>query len=198
MRKTLLFSIGLIMAGMLQAHIQKGDIQLGGSVSFSSQEFSGQDRNFFSIAPRAGFFLSDLTALGFATSFTTTTNTFTDTQGNEVDLTNNLFQFGVFMRFHKTVIDNLYLYLEPGINIGTGKNDLPNGGESDISAFIVSVSPGMTYFLSDKFALEMRFGSLAYNRQKMEFTGGEITDNAFGLSMSLQNVGLGLNYFIRK
>ena len=61
MRKLILICGALFIGALAQAQIQKGDIQLGGTVSFNSNELGDLDSESFSILPQAGLFVSDLT-----------------------------------------------------------------------------------------------------------------------------------------
>ncbi len=198
MRKTLLFSIGLIMAGMLQAQIQKGDVQLIGSVSYLNVDNNGNGRSSFSITPQAGLFLSDKTAIGLSLGINSSaTDVINNGNGETVELNSNLFVFGAFARFHKSVADNFYLFLEPSIAFGTGKEDQFNAGEADRNTFTAGVRPGLLYFLTPKFAMDMRLGGLLYNRQKTEFGGVETETDIFNFNLDFSSVGFGISYFIR-
>ena len=198
MRKLLLLCVVLFSGVVAQAQIQKGDVQLGGSITYNSNESGGQDNSNFTFSPQAGLFVSETTSIGVLLGFNSTTfNAFNQNNGNLVELTNSLFSFGAYARFHKSVADNFYLFLQPAVALGTGKVEQINANDVDTNTFLVGVSPGMTYFLSPKFALELRLGGVNYSRFKTDNNGTENTSTAFSFDMDLASVGLGLNFYIR-
>lgn len=199
MRKLILLSFVLLSAFVAQAQIQKGDVQLGGSISYNSNESGGLDNSNFSFSPQAGLFVSETTSVGVILGLNSGTfNAFNQVNGNMEELTSNLFTFGAYARFHKPVVENLYLFLQPAVALGSGKIEQINANDAETDTFGISVSPGITYFLSPKFALEMRLGGVNYSRVKTENNGAENTATAFSFDMDLATVGLGLNFYIRK
>lgn len=167
------------------AQIQKGDVQLGGNAGFLKSDTGNSEQTTFTLAPKAGFFLSDLTSLGFTLAY----------QNREVNNSNsNLFQIGAYSRFHKMVSEQFYLYLQPSLSFGFGKND---GTNADITTFDIGITPGMTYFLSPKFAVEMNVANLFYRSEKEEVANNEQTNKIYGLNMNLNSIMLGFSYYIK-
>lgn len=198
MRKLILVCCALFIAALTQAQIEKGDVQLGGTINFNSNDFENFDNSAFRIQPQAGLFVSSTTSIGLTVGFTSIQNTqFDQNSGNPVELTNNLFVFGTYARFHKSVVENLYLFLQPSVLLGTGENEFSAPQSGDINSFNVGLAPGITYFLSPKFALELNFGGLSYNRSKADLNGNETTLTNFNLNMSLANVGVGMSFYIK-
>lgn len=198
MRKLILICGALFIGALAQAQIQKGDIQLGGTVSFNSNELGDLDNESFSILPQAGLFVSDLTSIGVIIGYNSNSNTvFDQGTGNLEDVKNNLFVFGAYARFHKSVVDNLYLFLQPALRFGTGENEFAAPAVGDINSFNIGLSPGITYFLSPKFAIEMNLGGVSYNRNTFDVNGNETTSNNFNFNLDLASLGLGLNFYIR-
>jgi hypothetical protein len=185
MKKSLIISILMLFSTLGLAQITKGDIQLGGSVAFFKTEFPDYDRAALFITPRAGLFVSDLTSVGLIIGYGRT-----GSNGSN----SNSFQFGIYGRFHKMIIENFYLYLQPSVSLGTShSNVLP---EQETNTFNVGIAPGMSYFLSPKFALEMKVGTLSYDRSVLKNSGAENKSEIYRLN--LNNVSLGFSYFIKK
>ncbi|HEX9980719.1 MAG TPA: porin family protein, partial [Flavobacterium sp.] len=61
------------------------------------------------------------------------------------------------------------------------------------NGFGVSVSPGVSYFISSHFALEATIGALSYETSKPDVDDAEATDT-FGLNVDLTDITLGLIY----
>lgn len=188
MKRLVLATALLLVSTLSFAQITKGDIQLGGAINFNKVESPLNDFSNFSIIPRAGFFVSDLTSVGITTGFTSS-----KLNGAK----SNLFQFGVYARFHKMVADQFYIYLQPSLAFGTGSEENGNAPDTDVSSFNIGIAPGMTYFLSPKFALEMNFGSLAYNSTTNKNSGVESKRENYGLNLNLNTITLGFSYYIK-
>ena len=198
MRKLILACIALFTVVLAEAQIEKGDIQLGGSVQYVSTENGGIDQSTLIISPQAGLFVSPTTSIGLILAFNSQTFPgLNQNNGQLVDLTSNLFQFGAYARFHKPVADNFYLFLQPSVRFGSGSTEQINNPDVDVNTFGINASPGMTYFLSPKFALEMTVGNIGYGSQTADINGTEQKTNNFVFNMNLAQVGLGLNFFIK-
>lgn len=199
MRKLILLCGALFMGTLVQAQIQKGDIQLGGTIAFNSSEVGDFENNAFRILPQAGLFVSDLTSIGLIVGYSSTSmDVFNPVNSSISEVTNNNFQFGAYARFHKSVVDNLYLFLQPSVLFGTGENEFGAPTPGDTNSFNVALSPGITYFLSPKFALELNLAGINYSSTNIDAGGGNEADiNNFTFGLDLANVGLGLNFYIR-
>ncbi|MCE7993378.1 MAG: porin family protein [Roseivirga sp.] len=191
MRKSILLSVMLLVCTFAFAQTQKGQVQLGGVFNFSKQEISQNENNNFNFIPQAGYFVSDLTSLGVLLNISN--NNF---KSPTADLDRNLFEFGVFARFHKSVADKLYMYIQPSLSFGSGENDNIVGGPSDLSTTAIRVSPGLLYFATPKIALEMRVGSVFYEQVKETTGGNEVSIDNYGLTFNLANVNFGASFFL--
>ena len=188
MKRLVLATALLLVSTLSFAQITKGDIQLGGNVGFSKTKIGSFETSQFTLSPRAGLFVSDLTSVGLTIGYSST-----ESNG----LNSNLLQFGVYTRFHKMVADQFYIYLQPSLAFGTGSEENGNAPDTDVSSFNIGIAPGMTYFLSPKFALEMNFGSLAYNSTTNKNSGVESKRENYGLNLNLNTITLGFSYYIK-
>lgn len=177
--KKLVFTMAILLVSTIGfAQIQKGDIQITGNVGFSKTETSGgTEISRITILPKAGFFLSETTSLGGILGYSSV-----KVSGIT---TTDVFNIGAYARFHKSVADNFYLYLEPSLTYG-----FAGGSNSSNDAIDIRLSPGMTYFMSPKFALDMNYGMIGYNKD----TGG--AEN-YGLNLNMSNITLGASFYIR-
>ncbi len=191
MRKSILLSAMLLMSTFAFAQIQKGQVQLGGVFNYSTQDFdNGVDRSTFIFSPQAGYFFSDNTSAGISLMIR---NISFDDNGASQDF--NLFEFGVFARFHKSVADNFYVFLQPSLGFGSGTNENP-AGDTDINTTRIQVSPGAIYFLHPKIALEMRIGGLFYESATETTNNVEIETSGFGITINPANVNFGVNFYL--
>jgi hypothetical protein len=179
MKKSLLIITLMLFSTLGFAQITKGGIQLGGSVGFSG----GNGSSSFRLAPQAGLFVTDLTSVGLTMSYSSNSN---------------FFGFGVFSRFHKKVVENFYFYLQPSISYLKGSSESGNSLGSELSILDIGIAPGVTYFLSPKFALGMNIGSLNYNSTTNESGGVKTNREEFTLFMNLNSASFNISYFIKK
>ncbi len=186
MKKTILLFAMVLMSTMAFGQIQKGDIQVGGSLLYNKFEAGNQESTAFRLTPRAALFLSDNTSLGVSLGY--------EDQSNGPSESNQFF-FGVYARFHKSVSDKFYLFVQPDISFGSGTTNPLGTQEFDVSSFNFNIMPGMMYFLSDKIALDMTFGGLFYSNEDTDGVG-DIT--RYGLNMNLNTVALGASIYLRK
>lgn len=191
MRKLLLLSAMLLVGTLAFAQTQKGQVQLGGSFNFNKQDLDPGESTNFNFVPQAGYFVSDLTSIGITLNISSS-----DFEVPGFDAERNLFEFGVFARFHKSVTDNFYFFLQPSLSFGSGENDNIGGGSTDLNTTSIRVSPGAMYFVTPKIAMEMRVGSVFYEQVKETTAGNEVNINNYGLLFNLANVSLGASFFL--
>lgn len=190
MRKSILMSAMLLMSAMAFAQIEKGQVQLSGNLLINNSENNFDERTNFNITTRAGYFISDKTSLGLSLGFNSSKSE--NTIGSS---DSNIFSIGAYARFHKPMVDNFYLFLQPGFSFGSGSTE--NGANtSDINTASVGISPGAIYFLSPKIALEMTMGSLQYSQFKETTNGNEVTTKNFGLNLNLTGFALGVSFYL--
>lgn len=198
MRKLILLSVALFISTMAFGQLEKGLVQLGGSVSFTSTDNGDNDVSAFNIFPRGGYFVSNNTSIGLQLGYTSITRDAFNVQTNSfVELTNQQVLFGAYARFHKSAADNFYLFLQPAFIFGTGEAEGFNSTDSDLNSFNIGVSPGVTYFLSPKFAVELSLGALSYTRNKVEGAGIDQTTNTFHFDLDLADINFGMSFYIR-
>ncbi len=168
----------LLVSTLGFAQIQKGDIQITGNVGYNKTrpyitQVVTRETSRITISSKAGVFLSETTSLGGILGFSSL---------KPQDLT--IFNVGAYARFHKPVVENFYLYLEPSFSYGFSNS---NGTYDTIDA---KLSPGMTYFMSPKFALDMNSGMIGYAKN----TNG--VEN-YSFNLNLANITLGASFYIR-
>ncbi|WP_268123447.1 outer membrane beta-barrel protein [Roseivirga pacifica] len=188
MKKLILAITFLSFYSLANAQIQKGDIQVGGTVSYSKSKIEGSfDREIqqFNLTPRAGLFVSDLTSIGLQLGYSST---------KIDDSKESIFSIGAYSRFHKAISDNLYIFFQPGIAFGTGSDD---DQDTDISTFDFSFVPGITYFLTPKLAAEASFGRLYYSQEKRENDTLNLDTTESGISINPETLTIGLSYYFR-
>jgi Outer membrane protein beta-barrel domain len=197
--KKQLFTLALLFAGLVaNAQISKGDIQLNGSLILWDQTRDGAEFNHLNISPSAGFLLSDNISLGVTVGFRSDDYyRLGQLTGTEFKQEISEFNYGVFARFYKNPTDNFYLFLQPSISLTSGKKLDFEGDTYDTNGFKASITAGMTYFISPKFAVELSAGNIGYTSTTYDNAGTETKDTFFSAYLDFSDVGFGLSYFIR-
>jgi len=203
MKKIILSAVAVFAFGFAQAQDKKessnggkgftnGDIFISGSVGINSSKTGDFKTSDFNITPRVGFFVTDNIAIGASLGYMSSKIDAGDTA------TNSQFSVGVFGRYYATPASDFSVFAELGVNYVSMKNEY--GVDTDGSLFAtdskpnsmeIALRPGVSYFLSDHFALEASIAALSYSSYDPD--GGDKTTN-FGLNVDLTNVNMGLIY----
>ena len=166
----------------------KGDTFISGTVGFSSSsqgEFSG---NVFEFLPSVGYFLSDNIAGEITVIVGSTT---LEQLNNKQTLTDLGIGLGATYFFTPA---NRFSFLIGGSLAYVNRKDKEDGFQDlTINSFAIGVSPGINYFVSDKFALRATLGAISYTNSKADFDGAEAS-NTFNLSLDLSDVNFGVIY----
>ena len=194
------FSLLIFVLGISGAYAQfdKGDLFVGGNFGFSinnneSSNPSSSTQYSINLNPNLGYFISDRSAIGVIPQisfFKSTTTTSTDTKITRKDVSGGI---GLFYRRYFPVIDNFYIFLEPRaiFNMDLVGNESPN-------YFGVSLMPGASYKISNKWMVEANFGGIAYNTTYGDIWTNQAYNNSrFSFDLITAN-SIGIIYFINQ
>ncbi|MEC7754891.1 MULTISPECIES: outer membrane beta-barrel protein [Roseivirga] len=180
MKKLFLMGLLLFVGVTAQAQIQKGDVLLNGNLGYTKIDAIGTEISNFLIGTRGGLFLSEKTNLGLVLGYSSSKNNGTK---------NTLFTYGAYARFYKSLADNFYLFYQPQIDMGTGEL----GNSTDQSSFAISFRPGLSYFVTEKVALESTFGDISYTSQKV----GNSESDRFNFNLNPNTLTFGISLLLR-
>ena len=198
MKKVLLSVAALLAFGMASAQDDKaaeggkgfsnGDIFMTGAVGISSEKTGDVKTTDFTIAPSVGMFVSDNIAVGLQVGFSSSK----EENPPAEDLKTTMFMVGAFGRYYTTPKNDFSFFAQLGVMYGTQKVEQdPN--ELKTNVFGASLTPNISYFVSEHFALEAGFGALSYSNSKPDVDGAESTNN-FELGLDLTSINFGLTY----
>lgn len=195
MKKVLLSLTALFAFGLANAQeattsnggFSQGDLFLTGSVGYGNESTGDVKTNTFTFSPKAGYFVSENIAVGLSLAYTSTK----DEAPGTPETTTNSFGLGAFGRYYFTPASQFSIFGQLGVGMQSDKTEVEGAGEAKSNGFNVGVAPGISYFVSEHFALEATFGILGYNTSKPDADGAESTDEFnFGLNMSDINFGI--------
>lgn len=177
---------------------QKGDAFLTGSVSFNTEKTGNYMKStVFTIAPKAGYFISNNIALGVGLAYVNGNSDVNDGYNTPYEQTTTGFEAGVFGRYYFNPASSFSIFTQLSAAYATTKNEYDSAGgfesETKVNGFNVAFSPGVNYFLSEHFALETSFGIVNYQSRKPDVSGA-VSTNSFNIGLDLANVYFGLIY----
>lgn len=160
------------------------------------------DRLAIGLFPRIGYSFSDNWMVGVRTGYSRSKEDNDLSLGpilNESESKTETLTFAPYVRRYGSLTKNLLFYVqgEAGYAGSWSENiaDQTNRSTSESDRFYVAFRPGITFFVSQKLALESSFGILQYSSNKLETSGAETTTNGFDFGLDSSNVLLGLSYY---
>lgn len=161
----------------------RNDMFITGSISFisidnDSDGFATNER--FGVGTSLGRFFTNNIAVGILAEFSVI---------NNGERTYNNYSAGVFGRYYITPENRFSLFGE--FNAIYFDNE---GFEPALASYGYSlvISPGISYFLSNSFALQATFGQLGYNYNKRK--NSDTNQSIFNFGLNLSNINFGLLY----
>ena len=157
-----------------------------------------------SISPSVGYFVSDNIAVGLAITFNNSTTKVDLGAGvGESKTVNNSFGLRPMARYYKGFSETFFAYVEGSVGFENGKTKNTTSGTttetSNTSSFGINVAPGFAFFPTEKYAFELQFNLLGFNRfidKDPTDTANRDIDSGFNLGFnSFAPVSLGFNYF---
>lgn len=204
MNKTHLLLTALLIAGTIFAQddkltITKGTLVLGGSGQISSEKTTS-DSDFFSseeMKSTRTIFSLDL-GVAIADNFVLGGNLgYGHTKTPDIEF--NLTGIGMFVERYLGVGEKTAFHLRVDGAYAFGEspdNPFFSTSKSDLNSFAFSLSPGFSFFISNKIALRATIAALTYTTLKRENSSDETTVNSFDFNYDLSNVTVGINFYL--
>ncbi len=207
---------------------EKGKTLIGGAISLSgfNQNYSDTSqtkiyKSFgYQITPSIGKFIKDNFAIGANLLYNSTNNTsdyhFTiaNNYGASAKTTLTKYGAGIFARYYKKIINNLYFSVNAGISYTyqTVKfhwtSDLPNftyptndpqNQQTNTYNYGISIVPALEYFVTPKFGIRTNFSNLYYTYSIAKNTtfsnNNKQVNSTYALSLNLSTFSLGMYYY---
>lgn len=159
----------------------KGDTFISGALNVVSEKTGDDKSNGFVIEPKVGYFVTENIAIGAKLGF------------GSVKINDdkaNAFTAGAFGRYYFTPASQFSVYGQAGLDFTNTKVKPGDYKESEIGA---NIGLGLSYFLSNHFAIEATWLGLGYSVNNNGGHGAEKT-NSFGFGTDLRDVSFGVVY----
>lgn len=194
----------------LQAQTEKGTTFIGGNFGINSNNTSknteNESKNYsYSFSPKAGYFISDNFALGANLGIS-----YSKTKYIPSGIDNNMLSFGAgaFIRHYLTITERFRFFSEAALSWNTSKYKPAHNNEDVVerytryNTYSANLRPGLAFFPTKKWAIELSFPLFGYTRQSQKFISKEIgtsTDHTlisdgFNFGLSTQSPLIGVNY----
>ncbi|MEW2920293.1 outer membrane beta-barrel protein [Muricauda sp. ANG21] len=219
MKHVLLFTL-LLGAVALQAQdsendkrtIPKGTWNIGGDFSFGfhDQESTNEastsnlDRYLFSFSPRIGYVFADNWMLGLKAGYGFSKSDNERIENGEftgeTENKGESISVAPYIRRYFGVGKNLLFNLQGELGYSASWSENISGSSeratSTSDRFNVSIRPGITFFVSNKLALESSLGVLEYYATKSDQSNGfDNTSSGVNLSLDPSSLFFGLSYY---
>lgn len=163
---------------------RKGDKFLSGTLGYNTiSEADGSKEINFRVAPRIGFFLNDFVAVGGKLGYGYLRR---KNHLGQRTIENSTITGALFGRYYLFPGSKFSFFGELGVGFGSTRNiakDWTNGVNAGFS-------PGISYFVSEHFALEAQFGLLSYNTVSPREEAGSTDSFSVGIDMSDIDFGI--------
>jgi opacity protein-like surface antigen len=192
MKKIVLSVVAILAFGFANAQdssgkgFSNGDIFISGAVGINSDKTGDDKSSGFELEPKVGFFVTDNIAIGGKLGFSSykAENAVRDTADQSA------FTVGAFGRYYFTPASDFSLFGELGVDYSTIDDKLNDFKANEIGA---NVGVGLSYFVSNNFALEATWAGLGFSSNDNGGDGADKT-NSFGLGANLYSVNIGVLY----
>ncbi|WP_439185911.1 hypothetical protein [Carboxylicivirga taeanensis] len=205
MKKQLLLMIITIIPMAISAQGQTGIKVLEGNVRYSlsdSEDYSLYNyqtneykSQHFNINPKIGWFVSESSVLGVGIGYR-----FSKYESRS-ESKEHIFSINPYYRNYQKITDKLFFTTTIDLALGFGQESNEDYYTADLFTYSLNARPGLTYFISDKWALKTNFGSLFYQRTNKKITEGvedkqpKLKDTDFGFNFSMDSFSLGVGYY---
>ena len=186
MKKLLMIAAFAGAAFTSSAQFAKGDMFASGSVGYSSSSQGDLKSTTMLVSPGVGYFLTSNLSLGLelgvGSQSSENASVKTDNQSSMTA--------GVHARYYFTPANKFSFFGNMGVDYMSANDKID---KVKTTGFGLSVSPAISYFVSDKIAMEASFGSIGYNSMKTDIAGAKAM-NTLNVNLDLSSISYGLIY----
>lgn len=202
MKKVLLSAVALLAFGFANAQeetkgnggFSKGDVFVSGAVTLGSSKTGDFKVNYFEIAPKVGYFVTENIAIGASVGLQSL-----KFDNGATDATNSGLGLGAFGRYYFTPADKFSLFAELGFDYTSFDEEFDAedgtvfGGSFESKEIGFGLGAGMNYFVSSNFSIEAGVAVLGYSSNDNGGNGADKT-NTFQFGGDWRAVTFGVNY----
>jgi hypothetical protein len=200
-------SLLLFFTTLASAQINAGSALITGTASYSlttiDSDFSpGEtEETNLNFQLTSGYFVGENFVLGLNVGYSMTeSSSFISVIEPEKRVTEtNIVIVGPFARYYYMFDDKAGFFGQADIGFGFGKRQVEEEPGVDISRIEGVLRPGMTFFFSDRWAVEGKFGYIGYSQNKEEYRTAdqnfEVTTSNLQVSFNFTTLSFGLAFY---
>ena len=184
------------------AQTTQGTISLGGAVGISSstsQTTGGESKSTtVFIAPSAGYFLADGMELGLNVAFSSESDEFDGDDAGSVNET----ALGPYFKYYMfTANENFAFTLNASLLFGFSKDSPPSGDDNADEvkgkSFQFAISPGFSYFFTDKIGLDFQLQGITFRKEdpNTDSDADDDESSSFIFGVASFNPSLGFKFY---
>jgi outer membrane immunogenic protein len=216
MKKLLVSLVFTTLVWAASAQWDQGKILATGGINFSTTSpktemkigdntttTDGAKTTDFGIDVTGGYFIADNIAVGLGIGLMNS-KTSQEADTTETTVTDNLFAIAPFARYYIPYSDQFSFFGQFAIGLGFGKSkdEYTSGSttltdEASINMMMIGLSPGFSYMMTERVALEMRYGFFGYSSYttKVEEDSDYMKEmeSEFGLNLDLNSLVFGIS-----
>lgn len=175
MKRPIITLLFFLLTAAAIAQTTQGTISLGGALGITTskqqEEISEGEGEYKSstllIAPSAGYFLADGMELGLSVAFTNSKSEFDPEDGDVIDFpTVNETAIGPYFKYYMfTGNEDFAFTLNGSLLFGFSKTSPDDGDDIKGSSFQIAISPGFSYFFTDKIGLDFQLQGISFRKE---------------------------------
>lgn len=201
MKRILILSFALVMvAPALRAQTTKGSIALGGGFGINSSKYENNYGNTdytsssFQLRPMGGLFVADNLEVGLQLGVASGESGY-----DGVDPTKtSSFSAGPYARYYKFTSNERFAFTgQVGVSFSSGKSTYLNN-ETKTGNIGVTIAPGFTYFISDKWGLDFQLDLLSFRSYDPNKDVDNNNQTSFSFGFDTFSPSIGFRYYIAK
>ena len=185
--KKLLFSFAFACAVFTSnAQFAKGNMYASGLIGFSSSSQGDIKSSVMSVSPGVGYFVASNLSVGIELGVGAQSTEIASVKSDD----QNSMTAGVHARYYFTPANKFSFFGNLGVDYMSMNDKID---KVKTTGFGLSVSPAISYFVSDKLAMEASIGSIGYSSLKTDITGSKAL-NTLNVNFDLSSISYGLVY----
>lgn len=180
------------------AQTVQGTLTVGGGISYSSSKdeniYGGEVKSStFSFRPSIGYFVVDNLVIGANIGLVSGKQ-----EQGASELKQSEFQVGPFARYYKFTSNERFAFMaEAGLLFGSAKQTSTGGFEQKGSSTSFYLSPGFTYFLTDKWGLDLQLQGISFYSSDPNKDVDNDKESGVTIGAEFFNPTLGVRYFFK-
>lgn len=176
-----------------------GTISFGGTFGYSKTSGGGTSSE-INILPAIEYIVSRNTSGGIRIGYTSITNESFNFFYNSLETTKtSLWSVAPYGRQYIQIGEHILVYLEVQFLYSYGEKDTKNGNAgsrtSVFKGYVLGFTPGLSFFLNDRIAIEASIGQFSYQKIMNNNLGASIESIYYEFELNTSLLQLGIKYY---